>query len=516
MHQGEGEEADERGIFYDLLEYKVSLKEVAENLRLLGKIACPVAMTSLLLHSKSIISMLFLGQLGNSELAGGSLAISFANITGFSIMKGLSMGMEPICSQAYGAKKWSVISQAFQRTLSMLSITAVAISVLWLNMEPLLLLLGQDRHITQVAKVYLRYSILELVAQVHLHPLRVFLRTQSITKPIAMASAVGLLLHIPINYFLVIYLNLGVKGVALASAFNTITLNLALLLYLDQSRTIHTKPWDGMSMSTTIFDFSAALLNLIKGYWRSVFALDHHDLALPSVLAVCLEWWWYEIILFLCGLLHNPRASVAAMGILIQTTGLVYVIPHALSLGLSTRVGQELGAGQASRARQTTVIGLTVAVAMGMAAFGFMVSVRSVWGRMYTSDRETLSLVSTALPVLGLCEIGNSPQTAACGALRGCARPKVGAQINFVAFYLIGLPVAALAAFALKIGFIGLWFGLVAAQASCMCMLMYVLVRTDWNDQVKRAEELTRVAVAVAVADQGTDQLDHDLESTLL
>lgn len=453
-----------------------NLMQVTEELGLLGEIACPVAITTLLLHSKSIISTLFLGQLGKSELAGGSLAISFANITGFSIMKGLSMGMAPICSQAYGAKKWSVISQTFQRTLFMLLITAIAISALWLYVEPLLLVLGQDPGITQVVKIYLRYSILELVAQVYLHPLRVFLQSQGITKPITIASAAGLILHLPINYFLVIYHELGVKGVALASAFNTITLNIALLLYLVLAKT-NSKPWDGMMF-----------LSAVKG-WKQVLSL-----AVPTVLSVCLEWWWYEIILLLCGLLHNPQECVAAMGILIQTTGLVYVFPYALSLGLSTRVGHELGAGQASHSQHMAMIGLGIAVAMGMSALVFMTLVRSVWGRMYTSDTETLALISTALPVLGICEIGNSPQTAACGVLRGCARPKVGAQINFIAFYLIGLPVAVLAAFALKIGFIGLLFGLVAAQASCTCMMMYVLSRTDWDEQVQRAKELTRVA----------------------
>ncbi|KAJ4970188.1 hypothetical protein NE237_003287 [Protea cynaroides] len=49
--------------------------------------------------------MLFLGYLGDIQLAGGSLSIGFANITGYSVIKGLAMGMEPICCQAYGAKR---------------------------------------------------------------------------------------------------------------------------------------------------------------------------------------------------------------------------------------------------------------------------------------------------------------------------------------------------------------------------------------------------------------------------
>ncbi|OVA17268.1 Multi antimicrobial extrusion protein [Macleaya cordata] len=450
--------------------------QVVEELTALGKIAVPIIITSLLLHSKSIISMLFLGHLGDIELAGGSLSIGFANITGYSVIKGLAKGMEPICSQAYGAKRWAVITQTYQKTLLLLLLATIPISLLWLNMEKILLWLAQDPTITSMAKVYITFSLPDLLAQAHLHPLRIFLRTQSLTTPLTVTAFCALVLHLPINYFLVIYLKLGVKGVALASAWNTFNLNLGLLCYLALSKTA-LKPWD-----------TAVSFLCFRG-WQPLLAL-----AVPSVLSVCLEWWWYEVMLLLCGLLSNPQASVAAMGILIQTTGLIYVFPSSLSLGLSIRVGHELGADQPTRAQWATIIGLGIAALCGFLAFAFTTSVRNVLGKIFTCDPQTLALTSIALPILGFSELGNCPQTAACGVLMGSARPKVGANINFISFYLIGLPVAILLGFGLKTGFRGLWHGLVAAQISCLCMMVYTLVRTDWKNQAKRAEELTQAA----------------------
>lgn len=58
--------------------------------------------------------MLFMGRLEELELAGGSLSIGFANITGYSVLPGLAMGMEPICGQAYGAKRWSLMGVTLQ------------------------------------------------------------------------------------------------------------------------------------------------------------------------------------------------------------------------------------------------------------------------------------------------------------------------------------------------------------------------------------------------------------------
>jgi multidrug resistance protein, MATE family len=43
---------------------------------------------------------------------------------------------------------------------------------------------------------------------------------------------------------------------------------------------------------------------------------------------------------------------------------------------------------------------------------------------------------------LGMCELGNCPQTTGCGVLRGSARPKIGANVNLGSFYVVGMPVA--------------------------------------------------------------------------
>ncbi|XP_073043185.1 protein DETOXIFICATION 53-like isoform X2 [Primulina eburnea] len=449
------------------------LKQIAEKLATVASIAGPILITGLLMYSKSFISMLFLGYLGDIALSGGSLSISFANITGYSVLKGLAMGMEPICYQAYGAKRWGILSQTYRKTLFLLLVAAIPISFLWLNIEPILLWLGQDESIAAVAKIYIKYSIPDLIVQAHFHPLRTFLRTQNINRPLTTSVICAMLLHCPINYFLVVHLNMGVKGVALASAWNTLNVNLGLLIYLLLSKT-SLKPWDR--------DISNKFL---EG-WQPLLAL-----AVPSVLSVCLEWWCYEILLLLCSLLHDPQANVAAMGILIQTTSLLYIFPSSLSTGLSIQVGHELGADQPRQAQRTTVIGLTLAILWGILAFLFTIAVRDVWGKLFTSEPQILYLTSITLPILGFCELGNSPQTTACGILVGCARPKMACNINFLSFYLIGLPVALLLAFRFNMGFIGLWFGLAAAEVSCTCMMVCTLFYTNWEQQASRAKELT-------------------------
>ncbi|KAL6131978.1 hypothetical protein ACLB2K_070350 [Fragaria x ananassa] len=454
--------------------FSLALKEAYS----IASIAFPMIMTGLLLYSRSMISMLFLGRLGDLALAGGSLAVGFANITGYSILSGLAMGMEPICGQAFGAKKHTLLGLCLQRTVLLLVLTSIPISLLWLNMKKLLILCGQDEAIAIEAQSYLLYSLPDLLAQSLLHPLRIYLRSQSITLPLTFCATLAIILHIPINCFLVSHLNLGIRGVALSGVWSNFNLVISLILYIIISG-VYKKTWGGISMEC------------LRG-WKTLL-----NLAIPSCISVCLEWWWYEIMILLCGLLLNPRATVASMGVLIQTTSLIYIFPSSLSFSVSTRVGNEIGANNPRKARLAALVGLCCSFILGLAALIFAVTVRNIWASMFTQDKEIIALTSMVLPIIGLCELGNCPQTTGCGVLRGTARPKVGANINLGCFYIVGMPVAVGLGFFAGLDFMGLWLGLLAAQGSCAVTMLVVLGVTDWEYEAQKAKQLTGAAGVV-------------------
>ncbi|OAY23130.1 protein DETOXIFICATION 48 [Manihot esculenta] len=456
-----------------------TLSEVLEEIKAIGKISGPTVLTGLILYSRAMISMLFLGYLGELELAGGSLSIGFANITGYSVISGLAMGMEPICGQAYGAKQWKLLGLTLQRTVLLLLSTSVPISFMWLNMKRILLWCGQDQEISSVAHTFILFSIPDLFFLSLLHPLRIYLRTQSITLPLTYCSAISVLLHVPLNFLLVVHFKMGIAGVAIAMVWTNLNVFIFLFSFVYFSG-VYKDSWVSPSM------------DCLRG-WSSLLSL-----AVPTCVSVCLEWWWYEFMIMLCGLLVNPRSTIASMGILIQTTSLVYVFPSSLSLGVSTRVGNELGANRPAKARISMIVSLVCAFVLGLLAMLFTSLMRHQWGRFFTSDAEILELTAVALPIAGLCELGNCPQTTGCGVLRGSARPTIGANINLGSFYLVGMPVAILMGFVAKMGFAGLWLGLLAAQASCAILMLYVLCRTDWMAQAERAKELTKTSSATS------------------
>jgi multidrug resistance protein, MATE family len=464
-----------------------------EEARSILSLSVPMIITGIILYLRSMISMLFLGKLGGLALAGGSLAIGFANITGYSVLSGLAMGMEPICGQAFGARRHSLLGLTLQRTVLLLLCISIPISLLWTYMKPILILCGQEEELASSAHVFIIYSLPDLLLQSFIHPLRIYLRTQSINLPLTFCATLAIVLHYPINYLLVSILHLGINGVALASVWANLNLVIFLLIYTYFS---------GVHKQTGGFNITKECLN----GWGSLLTLS-----IPSAISVCLEWWWYEIMIILCGLLSNPRATVASMGILIQTTSLIYIFPSSLSFGVSTRVGNELGANRPGYAKRAATVGIILSIILGSIAFCFATWVRHSWARMFTTDKDILKLTASVLPVLGMCELGNCPQTIGCGVLRGSAQPKIGANINLGSFYVVGMPVAVGLAFCSGLDFKGLWFGLLSAQGTCVLLMLLVIKSTNWELQADRALKLTGTGTGIGIIPTTEEEADNEL-----
>jgi multidrug resistance protein, MATE family len=267
--------------------------------------------------------VLCLGRLGPLDLAGGALAIGLTNITGHSVLFGLASGLEPVCAQAFGSRNFDLLTLSLQRAMTLLLIAAAPIALLWLNVGPILVALGQDPTISAAAAAYAAYALPDLAASVVLQPLRVYLRSQGVTRPMAACSAIAVALHIPLNVLLVFGLGLGVRGVAVAQALTNTNMVLFLLAYIRWAGACD-ETWRGWARPA---DVARGLPGLAS-------------LAIPSCVGVCLEWWWYEVVTVLAGYLPNPTAAVGAAGVLIQTTSLMYTVPMALAACVSTRVSQ--------------------------------------------------------------------------------------------------------------------------------------------------------------------------------
>ena len=112
-------------------------------------LAWPTVLSYFFYHLISMITLFFTGRVGEVELAAGTLAISFINVTGPSIYIGLASALDTLSSQAFGAKNYRMVGIVLQRGVWILGITCLLTWVLWINTELLLLVAHQKSTVAQ-------------------------------------------------------------------------------------------------------------------------------------------------------------------------------------------------------------------------------------------------------------------------------------------------------------------------------------------------------------------------------
>ena len=120
-------------------------KEIKE----LFTLAWPTVLSYFFFHLVSMITLFFAGRLGEMELAAGTLALAFINVTGNSLYIGLGSAVETLCSQAFGAKNYRLVGVVLQRGVWISGISCILTWILWINTELLLWMVHQKESVAQ-------------------------------------------------------------------------------------------------------------------------------------------------------------------------------------------------------------------------------------------------------------------------------------------------------------------------------------------------------------------------------
>ena len=79
---------------------------------------------------------------------------------------------------------------------------------------------------------------------------------------------------------------------------------------------------------------------------------------------------------------------------------------------------------------------------------------------IYTTDKTVIMIASHLLIIAGLFQLFDGTQVVGLGILRGMGDVNIPTLITFIAYWIIGLPVAYFLGIKLSMGANGVWYGL--------------------------------------------------------
>ncbi|TVU38876.1 hypothetical protein EJB05_12271, partial [Eragrostis curvula] len=440
------------------------------ELPLLLRVALPAVAVYMINYVMSMSTQIFCGQLGNLELAAASLGNTGIQVFAYGLMLGMGSAVETLCGQAYGAHKYSMLGVYLQRSTVLLMATGIPLAVVYAFSERLLVALGESERIAAAAAVFVYGLIPQIFAYAANFPIQKFLQAQSIVAPSAYISAATLALHLLLSWVAVYKMGLGLLGGSLVLSLSWWVIVAAQFAYIVWSPRCK-ETWTGF----TVQAFSG-----LFGFFK---------LSAASAVMLCLETWYFQILVLIAGLLKNPELSLDSLSICMTVNGWVFMISVGFNAAASVRVGNELGAGNPRAAAFSVLVVTSLSLAVAVVCAVVVLFLRDHLSYFFTGGEAVARAVSDLCPLLAVTLVLNGVQPVLSGVAVGCGWQAFVAYVNVGCYYIVGVPLGVFLGFYLDFGAKGVWSGMVIGGTLMQTLiLLWVTFRTDWNKEVEKAK----------------------------
>jgi MATE family multidrug resistance protein len=423
-----------------------SAKPLRADFSLTLRLALPLIIAEVGWMSMGIVDTIMVGRLPDSAVAIGATGLGQSLYHSVAIFGGgLLLGLDTFVAHAYGREDLNDARRSLFNGL-----------VLALALSPLLMLavsswpsLMQRFEISaelvepmRPFLIALNWGTLPLLAY---FALRRYLQAMNVVLPIMFALISANIVN-AIGDWALIYGHLGLPAMGITgSGWSTCIARIymaavlaATLLWVEMKRR---RP--GWAAAARIdFERISALLKL----------------GTPAAMQILME----------IGAFSAATALIAKLGpvplsgheIALNCAALTFMVPLGISAAAAVRVGQQLGGNEPGAARRAGWSAIILGVGfMGCSGLVF-VSMPTLIARLFSPDPNVIRTGARLLLVAAAFQLFDGLQTVATGALRGAGDTRTPMLANFVAYWLIGLPVGYFLCFRVGWGALGVWIGL--------------------------------------------------------
>ena len=442
--------------------------ELKTELWQLLSLALPLAAAEAGTQVMSVVDMAVIGRLGGLELAAAGLGNAvFFGVSVFGL--GLMLGVDPLISQAVGARDFISARRVMWQGVWLALITSAFLTVPLLCGPWLLRTIGVKPEIIAPASSFLLIRTVGLAPWLVFFVVRAYLQAHHVTRPLVTSMIIANLFNFVADIVLVF------GGRVLPAWFGPL-------------RAIPPLGVAGAAISTASCQFvqlaivAAAVLRIEMpegaAFWRKWNSVDIRRalrVGLPTALQVTAEVGIFALVALLAGRLGT--VDLAAHQLVITLASFTFTVALGVATAGSVRVGLAVGARNqhATRAAGHAAF-IGAALVMSIGALLFM-SIPSLLARMVTNQANVIAAAIPLFFVAGLFQLSDGLQAAGIGALRGAADTRFAFLSNIVGYWMIGLPIALLLGFRMKMGVVGLWWGFVAGLT---VVAILVFLRFQW------------------------------------
>ncbi|KAL5578853.1 hypothetical protein UlMin_011295 [Ulmus minor] len=382
----------------------------------------------------------------------------------------MGSAVETLCGQAYGAHRYEMLGVYLQRSTIVLTLTALPVTAVYILSKPILLLLGEPSDVASAAAVFVYGLIPQIFAYAVNFPIQKFLQSQSIVAPSAYISAATLGVHLVLSWVVAYKMGFGLFGISLVLSLSWWIIVVAQFVFILMSKRCK-KTWNGLSLEA----FSGLC--------------EFFKLSAASAVMLCLETWYFQILVLIAGLLKNPQLALDSLAVCMALNGLLFMVSVGFNAAASVRVSNELGAGNPKSAGFSVMVVTLISLVIAVVEAAVVLSLRHVISYAFTSGETVANAVSDLCPFLAITLVLNGVQPVLSGVAVGCGWQAFVAYVNVGCYYVVGIPLGCILGFKFDLGAKGIWSGMIGGTVMQTLILVWVTFRTDWTKEIEKAKK---------------------------
>ena len=432
----------------------------SDHRRAILKLGLPLIASNMAQFAIHMTDTIMLGWYDVAALAAATIATTLFFVT-FIVGSGFAFAVTPMVAAAAEAGDETQVRRVTRMGIWLSVIYGFVFTLPFLWAEPILLAIGQEPEIANLAQDYLRIVAWQMIPALLVMTLKSYLAALEHTVVILWATIGTALLNAVVNYALIFgnwgAPELGIKGAAIASLLVIIVTVIMLIAY-------------GL--------YKLPQYDLLRNIWKSdkeifwrVFRLGW-----PIGLTSLAEGGLFTASAIMMGWIG--AIELAAHGIAIQLASLTFMVHIGFSQAATVRAGRALGRRDEENLRRGAKVAIALSAVFAVFTVVLFLAIPETLINFFIDPDEPakamlLQVGVSLLAMAALFQVVDALQVMALGLLRGVQDTTVPMVMATVSYWIIGLPCSYVLTFTLGMGPPGLWLGLVIGLTIAAILMMW-------------------------------------------
>lgn len=388
----------------------------------IAKFAFPMLLGNVAQQFYNTADSIIVGKyVGDNALAAVGSASPILNLL-LVLFVGVATGAGVMVAQYFGAKERKKLSCTIGVCITLNAIASLIIMIIGpILTKPLLSMLNTPETIYQWCVDYLNILFIGVAGLTYYNILAGILRGLGDSATALLFLLISTVLNVVLDIWFVAGLNMGVAGVALATA---IAQGLSALLCTIK-----------LLKMKEVFDLNWEMLKLDKKYASKLIKLG-----LPSGITQAI----FSLALIVVQSLTNSFGEmvIAANVIVMRIDGFAMMPNFTFGAAMTTYAGQNIGAGKMDRVRRGTKDGTLMAVIVSTSITILILTFGKYIMRIFTDTSELVNLSMYMMRILALGYIAMAVTQSLSGVMRGAGDTMTPMWISLITTVLLRMPIA--------------------------------------------------------------------------